>query len=68
MAIRGASIRDAVYRSFYAKQSAIVQAQAVLLGGLAHGGQQPTGLTAREAVDAAVTNEGESLWVFSVLL
>ncbi|KDR82351.1 hypothetical protein GALMADRAFT_206248 [Galerina marginata CBS 339.88] len=61
MAIRGASTRDAVYRSFYAKQSAIVQAQAVLLGGLAHGGKQPTGLTARQAMDAAVTNEGESL-------
>ncbi|KAF4617606.1 hypothetical protein D9613_005618 [Agrocybe pediades] len=61
MAVRGASIRDAVYRSFYAKQSAVVQAQAVLLGGLARGGQQPMGLSVREAMDAAVTNEGESL-------
>ncbi|KAF8904138.1 arad-like aldolase/epimerase [Gymnopilus junonius] len=61
MAVRGSSIRDAVFRSFYAKQSAIVQAQAVLLGGLAHGGKQPLGLTVREAMDAAVTNEGESL-------
>lgn len=61
MAIRGASTRDAVFRSFYAKESAIVQMQAVLLGGLAVGGKQPTGLTAREAMDAAATNEGESL-------
>jgi len=61
MAVRGASIRDAVFRSFYAKESAIVQAQAVLLGGLAHGGQQPVGLTVRQAMDAATTNEGDSL-------
>ncbi|KAF8151336.1 arad-like aldolase/epimerase [Crassisporium funariophilum] len=61
MAIRGASIRDAVYRSFYTKQSAVVQFQAVLLGSLSPGGQQPMGLTARQAMDAATTNEGESL-------
>jgi len=61
MAVRGSSIRDAVFRSFYAKESAIVQAQAVMLGALAPGGKQPTGLTVREAMDTAVTNEAESL-------
>ncbi|PPQ85998.1 hypothetical protein CVT26_012755 [Gymnopilus dilepis] len=61
MAVRGSSIRDAVFRSFYTKQSATVQLQGVLLGGLAPGGKQPAGLTVREAMDAAVTNEGESL-------
>jgi len=57
MAIRAPSVRDAVFRAFYAKQDAIVQFQATLLGG----GRQPSGLNMREAADAANTTEGVSL-------
>jgi hypothetical protein len=60
MAIRAPSVRDAVFRAFYAKQDAIVQFQATLLGG----GRQPSGLNMREAADAANTTEGVSLYVF----
>jgi HCOMODA/2-hydroxy-3-carboxy-muconic semialdehyde decarboxylase len=56
MAIRGASVRDAVFRAFYTKQDATVQLQSILLGGTAQGG-----LTAREAVDAANTTESANL-------
>ncbi|PPR01943.1 hypothetical protein CVT24_001301 [Panaeolus cyanescens] len=61
MAVQGTSIRDVVFRSFYTKQSAVVQAQAVLLGRLAPMGQEPLGLSVREAMDAENTNESESL-------
>lgn len=61
MAVKGTSIRDVVFRSFYTKQSAVVQAQAVLLGRLAPMGQEPLGLSVREAMDAETTNESESL-------
>lgn len=57
MAIRGTSVRNTVFRAFYTRQSAMVQAQAMMLGG------GKPGLTAREASDAATTNEGESLYV-----
>ncbi|PPQ93083.1 hypothetical protein CVT25_003115 [Psilocybe cyanescens] len=56
MAVKGAGIRDAVFRAFYTKQSAVVQLQAMALSG-----GKMTGLDAREAADAATTNEGQSL-------
>lgn len=54
MAVRGGTVRDAVFRSFYALQDAKVQLQTAMLGGSA-------GLTAREAQDAANTTESASL-------
>lgn len=54
MAVRGSSVRDAVFRSFYALQDAKVQFQAMLLG-------KDSGLTAREAQDGATTTESASL-------
>lgn len=57
MAIRGASVRDAVFRAFYTKQDATVQLQSILLGG----NPQTDGLTAREAMDAANTTESANL-------
>ncbi|KAF8953605.1 arad-like aldolase/epimerase [Flammula alnicola] len=54
MAVRGSSVRDAVFRSFYTLQDAKVQFQATLLGG-------STGLTPREAQDGANTTESTSL-------
>ena len=57
MAVRGFSVRDAVFRSFYTKQDATVQLQATLLGR----GVEPMGLTPREAMDAENTTESASL-------
>lgn len=57
MAVRGASVRDAVFRAFYTKLDATVQLQSILLGG----GKLSDGLTAREAVDAANTTESANL-------
>ncbi|KAF5311852.1 hypothetical protein D9619_003320 [Psilocybe cf. subviscida] len=54
MAVRGGTVRDAVFRSFYTLQDAKVQLQAAMLGGSA-------GLTAREAHDGANTTESASL-------
>ncbi|KIJ31222.1 hypothetical protein M422DRAFT_186286, partial [Sphaerobolus stellatus SS14] len=54
MAVKGASVRDAVFRSFYTVQDAKIQFQAAMLGGSA-------GLTAREAQDGANTTESASL-------
>jgi len=54
MAVRGVSVRDAVFRSFYTLQDAKVQFQARMLG-------VDSGLTAREAQDAANTTEGALL-------
>jgi len=54
MAVRGSSVRDAVFRSFYTLQDARVQFQARMLGG-------DSGLTAREARDSANTTESASL-------
>lgn len=54
MAVRGSSVRNAVFRSFYTLQDAMVQLQAIMLGG-AHG------LTPREAHDGANTTENASL-------
>jgi len=56
MAVRGFSVRDAVFRAFYTRQDATVQLQARLLGGGAN-----TGLTAREAMDAENTTESDNL-------
>ncbi|THU81598.1 arad-like aldolase/epimerase [Dendrothele bispora CBS 962.96] len=61
LAIRGTSIRNAVFRAFYTKQSATVQAQGLLIGGFGAGGTVPMGLSEREAMDAKGTNEGDSL-------
>jgi len=66
MAVRGASLRDAVFRSFYTKQAATVQLQSIQLGGSA-----ASVLTPREAIDAANTTEanlgrGWDLWVAQV--
>lgn len=58
MALRGASVRDAVFRSFYAREDAVVQLQSIQLGG-----PHVMGLTAREAHDGANTTESESLCV-----
>lgn len=54
MAIRGATVRDAVFRAFYTLQDAKVQFQARMLG-------VDVGLTAREATDAANTTESTAL-------
>lgn len=56
MALRGVSVRDAVFRSFYAREDAMVQLQSFQLGG-----PHVMGLTAREAHDGANTTESESL-------
>lgn len=58
MVLRGASVRDAVFRSFYAREDAVVQLQSIQLGG-----PHVMGLTAREAHDGANTTESESLCV-----
>ena len=63
MAVRGLSLRDAVFRAFYARQDAIVQFQAIMLGG-----PHVQGLTAREARDAENTTESDSLYVFGFSL
>ncbi|KAF8192953.1 arad-like aldolase/epimerase [Pholiota molesta] len=54
MAVRGSSVRDAVFRAFYTLQDAKVQFQARMLG-------KDVGLTAREAMDGATTTESASL-------
>jgi ribulose-5-phosphate 4-epimerase/fuculose-1-phosphate aldolase len=54
MAVRGSSVRDAVFRAFYTLQDAKVQFQARMLG-------NDVGLTAREAMDGATTTESASL-------
>jgi len=56
MAVRGASVRDAVFRSFYTKQDATIQLQSIQLGG-----SPAAVLTPREAVDAANTTESANL-------
>lgn len=58
MAIRGSSVRDAVFRAFYTLQDARVQFQAIQLGG-----HLVQGLTAREARDGASTTESPSSYV-----
>lgn len=63
MALRGASVRDAVFRSFYAREDAMVQLQSIQLGG-----PHVMGLTAREAHDGANTTESESLCVYIFVL
>lgn len=60
MAVRGFSVRDAVFRSFYTLEDATVQLQARLLGGGPN-----TGLTPREAMDAENTTESDSLCDYS---
>jgi hypothetical protein len=52
MAVRGVSVRDAVFRSYYTKQDAIVLLQTIQLGGSA-----TALLTQREATDSAKTIE-----------
>ncbi|KAJ7284383.1 arad-like aldolase/epimerase [Mycena rebaudengoi] len=54
MAVRGSTIRNVVFRSYYIKEDAVVQYQSILLGG----GTPPQILTAREAVDASTTADG----------
>lgn len=54
MAVRGSSVRDAVFRAFYTVQDAKVQFQARMLG-------VDVGLTPREAMDGANTTEGVAL-------
>jgi len=66
MAVRGLSVRDAVFRAFVTKQDATVQLQKILLGG-----NPRDGLTAREAADAANTTEtlldrAWQLWVAQI--
>ncbi|KAJ6553550.1 arad-like aldolase/epimerase [Mycena vulgaris] len=51
MAVRAASLREAVFSSYYIKQDATVQLQAILLGG----GNAPKGLNQREVTDTATT-------------
>jgi len=67
MAVRAASIREAVFSSFYIKQDATVQLQGILLGG----GKQPKALNAREVTDTATTvktliGRAWSLWADQV--
>ena len=59
MAVRGQSVRDAVFRAFYTMLDAQVQLQSHLLGAPAN----QAVLTAREATDAANTTESPSLYV-----
>ncbi|KJA21801.1 hypothetical protein HYPSUDRAFT_41664 [Hypholoma sublateritium FD-334 SS-4] len=54
MAVRGSSVRDAVFRAFYTVQDAKVQFQARMLG-------VDVGLTPREATDGANTTESVAL-------
>ncbi|KAJ6596024.1 class II aldolase and Adducin N-terminal domain-containing protein [Mycena sp. CBHHK59/15] len=54
MVVRGTSIRDAVFRSYYVKQNAAAQFQGILLGG----GRPPKSLSRREATDASTTDDG----------
>ncbi|KAE9404276.1 arad-like aldolase/epimerase [Gymnopus androsaceus JB14] len=56
MVVQGASVRNVVFESYYTMQSAEIQMAATLLGGLA-----PSGLSPRNAMDAAATVEKESL-------
>ncbi|KAJ7470813.1 arad-like aldolase/epimerase [Mycena latifolia] len=51
MAVRAASIREAVFSSYYIKQDATVQLQGILLGG----GKAPKALNQREVTDTATT-------------
>ncbi|KAF7375298.1 Arad-like aldolase/epimerase [Mycena sanguinolenta] len=51
MAVRGSSLREVVFSSFYIKQDATVQLQATLLGGR----KKPKALNAREVMDTATT-------------
>ncbi|KIK64088.1 hypothetical protein GYMLUDRAFT_221365 [Collybiopsis luxurians FD-317 M1] len=64
MAVRGTSVRNVVFRSYYTMENANVQSTASFLGALAMGGKPPTGLSPRVAMDATTTNEGVSLYVF----
>ena len=62
LAIRAPSIRDAVFRAFYARQDAIVTLQTIqLLGVPAWKNAGNFGLTPREASDAEETTESDSL-------
>jgi len=56
MAVRGESVRDAVFRAFYTMLDAQVQLQTHLLGG-----SPQDGLNAREASDSANTTESANL-------
>jgi hypothetical protein len=51
MAVRAASLREAVFSAYYIKQDATVQLQGILLGG----GKSPKALDAREVTDTATT-------------
>ncbi|KAJ7082841.1 arad-like aldolase/epimerase [Mycena belliarum] len=67
MAVRAASMREAVFSSFFIKQDAAVQLQGILLGG----GTAPKGLNAREVADTATTaktlvGRAWALWVQQV--
>jgi hypothetical protein len=53
MAVRAASLRQAVFNAYYIKVDATVQLQGILLGG----GKTPKALNAREVTDAATTTE-----------
>ncbi|KAJ7626067.1 arad-like aldolase/epimerase [Roridomyces roridus] len=68
MSIRGPSLRDAVFNSFYIKQDATVQFQAILLGG---GRTSPKALNPREVTDTGTTaltlvSRAWSLWAQQV--
>ena len=58
LALHGSSLRDAVFRAFYAREDAMIQLQSFQLGG-----PHVMGLTAREAHDGANTTESPSLSV-----
>ncbi|KIK57134.1 hypothetical protein GYMLUDRAFT_46363 [Collybiopsis luxurians FD-317 M1] len=60
MAVRGTSVRNVVFRSYYTMENANVQSTTTFLGALAMGGKSPTGLSPRVAMDATTTNEGDS--------
>ncbi|KAJ6578051.1 class II aldolase and Adducin N-terminal domain-containing protein [Mycena capillaripes] len=67
MAVRASSVREAVFNSFYIKQNAIVQLQAILLGA----GKKPEALNPREVTDTAtqaktVVGRTWSLWAQQV--
>ncbi|KAJ6468291.1 arad-like aldolase/epimerase [Mycena sanguinolenta] len=67
MAVRGSSLREVVFSSYYIKQDATVQLQSFLLGG----GKKPKALNAREVMDTATTAltlfpRAWSLWVQQV--
>ncbi|KAF5391086.1 hypothetical protein D9757_003134 [Collybiopsis confluens] len=61
MAVRGTSVRNVVFRSYYTMENANVQSAATLLGALGIGGRPPQGLSARVATDATTTFESENL-------